>query len=98
MSPCSRRWVGLCLAPVLGWAVDGTLTLCGQSEAYWAGLGMRRTEGSNALPNYGASVNEVAPPSHDLLTLHPLAYLAGTVLEMVLLGSLILLLPAPLAL
>jgi hypothetical protein len=98
MSPFSRRLLGLCLVPVLVWSVDCTLTLCGQSEGYWAGIGTPHTDGINALHNYGSSVNEVSPTSRYLLTLHPLAYVAGTVFAMLVLCALIALLPAPLAL
>jgi hypothetical protein len=98
MSPFSRRLLGLCLAPVLVWSVDCTLTLCGQSEAYWAGIGTRHTDGITSLHNYGSSVNEVSPTSRLLLSVHPLAYVAGTVVAMLVLCSLIVLLPGTLAL
>jgi hypothetical protein len=98
MSPFSRRLLGLCLAPILVWSVDATLTLCGQSEAYWAGIGTRYTDGITSLHSYGSSVNEVSPTSCYLLSLHPLAYVAGTILAMLVLCSLIMLLPGTLAL
>src|SRR6266496_314414 len=98
MSQFTRRLLGLCLAPVLVWSVDCALTLCCQSEAYWAGGVARNTDGVTALHHYGASVNEVSPTSRYLLTVHQLAYVAGTVLEMLVLCSLILLLPPTLAL
>lgn len=97
MSPFTRRLLGLCLAPVLVWSVDSTLTLCGQSRAYWAGSVVRHTDGITSLHDYSASVNEVGPTSRYLLTMHPLAYVAGTVLEMLVLCSLIMLLPPTLA-
>jgi hypothetical protein len=98
MSHFTRRLLGLCLPPLLVWAVDCTLTLCGQSEAYWAGGGARNTDGVTSLHHYGTGVNEVSPASRYLLTVHPLAYVAGTVLEMLVLCSLIMLLPSTLAL
>jgi hypothetical protein len=98
MSHSTRRLLGLCLPPVLVWSVDCTLTLCGQSEAYWAGSGVRHTDGITSLHHYSASVNEVGPTSRYLLTVHPLAYVGGTVLAMLVLCSLIMLLPPTLAL
>ncbi len=98
MSPFSRRLVGLCLAPILVWSVDCALTLSGQSEAYWAGSGTRYSDGITSLHSYGSSVNEVSPTSRYLLTLHPSAYVAGTVLAMLVLCALIMLLPGTLAL
>ena len=97
MSHFTRRLMGLCLAPVLVWSVDATLTLCGQPEAYWAGRDAQRTDGVTSLHHYPASVNEVNPTSRSLLARHPLAYIAATVLEMLLLCSLIMLLPGTLA-
>jgi hypothetical protein len=98
MSLFTRRLIGLCLPAVLVWSVDCTLTLCGQSEAYWVDSRTRHTDGITSLHHYSASVNEVGPTSHYLLTSHPLAYVAGTVLAMLALCALIMLLPAPLAL
>jgi hypothetical protein len=97
MSPITRRLLCLCLPPILVWSVDCTLTLCGQSAAYWAGSGTRSTDGITSLHHYPSPVNEVAPTSRHLLTLHPLAFVAGAVLEMCILCSLILLLPPSLA-
>jgi hypothetical protein len=98
MSEVSRRLVALCLPPILVWSVDCGLTLHGQSETYWTRGAARDTDGITSLHSYPATVNEVNPTSRSLLAWHPLAYIAGTVVEMVLLCSLILLLPAPLAL
>ena len=98
MSHFTRRLLGLCLPAVLVWSVDCALTLCGQSESYWAGSRVRHTDGINSMHNYSGLVNEVSPTSHYLLTLHPLAYVAGTVLAMLVLCSLIMLLPPTLAL
>jgi hypothetical protein len=98
MSQFTRRFLALCLPPILVWSVDCTLTLVGQPEAYWARSGAQRTDGITSLHSYPAPVNEVNPTSRFLLARHPLAYIGGTVLEMLLLCSLILLLPSPLAL
>jgi hypothetical protein len=98
MSPFTRRLLGLCLAPVLVWSADCTLTLCGQSRAYWGGTDPRITDGVTSLLHYSASVSELAPTSRYLLTVHPLAFLGGTVLEIVVLCLLMLLLPPRLAL
>lgn len=98
MAPFTRRFLGLCLPALLVWSVDCTLTLCGQSEAYWAADVARNTDGVTSLHHYGASVNEVSPTSRYLLTVHPLAYVGGTVLAMLVLCSLIMLLPPTLAL
>jgi hypothetical protein len=97
MSPLTRRLLALCLPPLLAWSVDCILTLRGQSEAYWAGRVAQDTDGVTSLHSYPASVNEVNPTSRYLLASHPLAYIAGTVLEMLILCSLILLLPPSLA-
>jgi hypothetical protein len=86
------------MPPVLVWSVDCTLTLCGQPDAYWAGSLAQNTDGVNSLHSYPARVHEVNPTSHHLLAWHPLAYIAGTILEMLILCSLILLLPSALAL
>jgi hypothetical protein len=77
MSLFTRRLIGLCLPAVLVWSVDCTLTLCGQSEAYWADSRTRHTDGITSLHHYSASVNEVGPTSHYLLALHPLAIRRG---------------------
>ena len=98
MSPYTRRFLAFCLPAILVWSLDCTLTLCGQSEAYWAGGVAGNTDGVTSLHHYGASVNEVSPTSHYLLTLHPSAYIVGTVLEMVVLCALIMLLPTTFAL
>lgn len=57
------RLVGLCLPPVAFAALDGGLTLAGQSTVYWSG-------------EY-RSVNEASPTFHHLLAIHPLAFVAG---------------------
>ncbi len=78
------RLYGLCLAPVLFSCLDGTVTLVGQSAAYWGG-------------NY-AQVNEASPTFHHLLAIHPLAFLAGLMVWMSVFIGIILLLPDTLAL
>ena len=99
MSQFTRRLLTLCLPPLLVWSVDCTLTLRGQPEAYWATRPAQTTDGINSLHSYPAKrVNEVNPTSRYLLKWHPLAYIAGSLLEMVILCSLILLLPSSLAL
>lgn len=97
MSEFTRRFVALCLPPLVAWGVDCGLTLSGQSEAYWARVGPKPTDGISSLHSYTAAVNEVAPTARHLLALHPAAYIAGTVLEMAALCALILLLPSNLA-
>ena len=57
-----RRFVGLCLPPMVVALADGTLTLLGQSDFYW----------SNHL-----AVNEASPFFRMLLQIHPLASLLG---------------------
>jgi hypothetical protein len=79
-----RRRLGLMLPPVLLSCLDGAVTLWGQSPAYWAG-------------DY-SHVNEGSPVFHDLLALHPLAFLAGSLAWWGTLAGLILLLPETLAL
>lgn len=98
MSELTRRFLALCLPPVLVWSIDCGLTLAGQSEAYWAGGRARQTDGVTSLHEYPATINEVNPTSRMLLAWHPLAYIAGTVLGMLLLCALLLLLPSALAL
>ena len=97
MSQPTRRLLALCLPPVLVWSADCTLTLCGQSAAYWAGGVAQSNDGITSLHHYPAPVNEVNPTSHHLLAWHPLAYIAGTVLQMLILCALLLLLPSSLA-
>jgi hypothetical protein len=58
-----RRFIGLCLPPVALCLLDATLTLTGQTEFYWAG-------------DY-SQVNEGSPTFHQLLSIHPLAFVAG---------------------
>lgn len=90
--------LALCLPPVLVWSFDCALTLSGQSEADWVGSRAPDIEGTAPLHSYPARVNEVNPASRSLLTWHPLAYIAETVLLMLMLCSLILFFPSSLAL
>ncbi len=83
-SGMTRRLIGLCLAPVLFCLLDATLTLGGQSAAYWGG-------------NYSA-VNEASPTFHHLLRVHPLAYVAGIAVWMAVFVGFLLLVPDTLAL
>lgn len=62
-SGIKQRFFGLCLPPLLFAALDYTLTLCGQSAAYWSGDYSR--------------VNEGGPFLSFLLSIHPLAFVAG---------------------
>lgn len=84
MSNLRLRCCGLCLPPLALALVDGTLTLVGQSAAYWAG-------------QY-SDVNEMSPTFHHLLAVHPLAFAGGFALWAAAFVGLILLLPETLAL
>lgn len=79
-----RRLLGLCIPPVMFAALDGALTLTGQSAEYWAG-------------NYGR-VNELSPTFNHLLAYHPLAFAAGSLAWMLVFCGMILLMPPMLAL
>ena len=57
------RLLGLCVPPLLLLILDVSLTLLGQSSAYWAG-------------DYSA-VREGSPTFHHLLAIHPAAFAAG---------------------
>lgn len=69
--------------PLLLCLLDMSLTLYGQSDAYWAG-------------NY-SDVNELAPSARGYLMIHPLAFVGHCVMWMAIFSSLILLLPQRLA-
>jgi hypothetical protein len=84
MGPIRGRLFGLCLPAALVAAADGSLTLAGQSAAYWAG-------------DY-ARVNELSPTFHHLLAYHPLAFAAGFAAWVLVFTGLTLLLPQTLAL
>ena len=79
-----RRLLGLCVPPVLFCTLDATMTLLGQSHAYWSG-------------NYRA-VNEMSPVFNRLLQLHPIAYVLGTAVWAAVFFSIIVVLPETLAL
>ena len=84
MSGVGNRVLGLCLPALLLCALDNTMTLLGQSAAYWAGDYLR--------------VNEASPTFNHLLQIHPAAFIAGMVVWMAVFVGMILLLPDTLAL
>ena len=84
MGTLRNRFLGLCLPPLLFAAIDGTLTLAGQSAEYREGT--------------YSPVNEASPTFHHLLGIHPLAYVAGLLVWMGIYVGVILLLPGTLAL
>ena len=84
MGPVGRRIFGLCLPPASLACLDAGLTLYGQSAAYWAG-------------NY-ADVNELSPSFQHLMSYHPLAFVVGFALWILIFIGLILLLPQTFAL
>lgn len=75
-----RRLSGLCLVPVLLAVLDGSVTLVGQPEAYWAGDHSRVLEGT--------------PGFRILLTYGPAAYIAGLTVWALAFTGMILLLPS----
>jgi hypothetical protein len=79
-----QRFLGLCIPPLAFSLLDGALTLAGQSESYWSG-------------SY-AQTNEASPTFDHLLTIHPLAFVAGLLTWMGVFTGIILLLPDTLAL
>src|SRR5262249_25617713 len=83
MSTGKRRVLGLCVPPCLLGLVDCVVTLAGQPPSYWKG-------------NY-ASYHEVSPTFAQLLSLHPLAFVAGTVVLFCVYAALMVLLPEILA-
>lgn len=84
MSGIKHRFLGLCLPPILCGTLDATLTLCGQSPAYWAG-------------DY-QQVNEMGGFLCQLLKIHPMAFIAFQCLQFVILSSFILLVTDSIAL
>ena len=84
MSGVKRRFLGLCLPPILLGSLDATLTLCGQSSVYWAG-------------NY-QYVNEMGGFLNQLLRIHPMVFIAFICIEFALLSSFILLVTDSIAL
>lgn len=73
-----RRFLGLCLPPLVLGAVDGFLTALGQGSLYW----------SNHL-----ATNEANPVFAGLLQIGPLAFFVGAVLWLAMLSTMILILP-----
>ena len=84
MNGVRHRLLGLCVPPLLLCAADNTVTLLGQSAAYWAGDYLQ--------------VSEMSPTFNHLLTIHPVAFIAGVLVWMAVLVGMILLLPDTLAL
>lgn len=84
MGKVKRRFLGLCLVPILLAGLDGSVTLLGQPPAYWAG-------------DY-SQVREGTPGFRLLLTHGPAAYVAGLAVWVLAFVGMILLLPATLAL
>ena len=84
MGGVRQRFLGLCLPPLAFAALDGSVTLAGQSSEYWAGAYAR--------------VNEASPTFHHLLAAHPLAFVGGSLAWMAAFVGVILLLPDTLAL
>lgn len=80
----ARRAIWLLAPPTAICLLDYSLTLAGQSSAYWSG-------------DYTA-VNEVSPSFAYYLTVHPLAAMAAGVLWIAIFSAIILLLPEMLAL
>ena len=74
-----RRVLGLCLPPLVFCALDGLLTLAGQSAEYWAGI--------------YAAVDEVSPTFNHLLRLHPAAFAVGILVWAAVFVGILLLLP-----
>jgi hypothetical protein len=73
-----RRFVGLCAPPLALGALDGLLTVLGQSSVYWT--------------NHAAT-NEANPVFSALLQAGPLAFLLVALLWLAMLGTMILVLP-----
>jgi hypothetical protein len=63
MSLTTRRMLALCLPPLLAGLLDMSVTLHGQSEAYWAG-------------DY-SQVNEMSGNLRSWLQMSPIAFLGG---------------------
>jgi hypothetical protein len=84
MAGVRQRLIGLVLPAVPFWALDVTVTLVGQHAGYWQGYYWEATEGS--------------PTFFQLLTIHPLAFVAGSIAWLAVFAALIVLLPDTLAL
>lgn len=83
MNSPSRRLLGLCLPAILACALDDSLTLVGQSSAYWEG-------------NY-ATANEASPTFNQLLRIHPAAFAGGGIVWAAMFTGVLLLVPDALA-
>src|SRR5437899_56450 len=79
MKHLRRRFLGLCLLPILLTCLDCVLTLAGQSKEYWSGEFTR--------------VIEETSWCHKLLAYHPSAFVAGQAALTVVAMGLILLTP-----
>jgi hypothetical protein len=79
-----RRFIGLCLLPAALCLLDAGLTLHGQTEFYWTS-------------NY-SQVSEGSPTFHQLLSIHPLAFVVGQAVWMAIFIAFLLLVPDVLAL
>ena len=79
MPKTRRRFLGLCLLPILLTCLDNGLTLSGQPKEYWAGNYAKAVEGNQW--------------HFRLLAYHPLALVAEEVASMLVFVGLILLMP-----
>jgi hypothetical protein len=84
MTSIRHRLFGLCLPPLVFYALDTSLTLFGQAAEYWAGN--------------RHCVNEASTTFNLLLQIHPAAFVAGSLVWAMLFVVVILLLPDFLAL
>ena len=73
-----RRFLGLCVPPLVLGLVDGALTLVGQGSIYWEDY---------------LAVNEANPVFATLLQVHPVAFLAGAAAWLAMLCTMIVVLP-----
>ena len=74
----NRRFLGLCVAPLVLALFDGVLTAVGQSDFYWS--------------NH-AAVNEASPFFAGLLQLGPFAFVLGAAVWLAMLCTMIMVLP-----
>lgn len=79
MTGVRQRFIGLCVPPLLFSLLDAALTLAGQSEAYWSGV--------------YSQVNEGSPTFHQLLAVHPLAFVGGIFVWIAIFCCVLLLVP-----
>ncbi|SRR6266516_2532137 len=84
MPKLRRRFLGLCLLPILLTCLDNGLTLSGQPKEYWAGNYAKAIEGNRW--------------HYQLLAHHPLALVAEEAASMLVFVGMILLMPQTLAL